>query len=100
MKYKEFLDYLEINLEGYKVFMSKAGQYQAKLNSKRKKKWNDEKVEKAAYGMWKKAMENLYNTLKNGINSDIIFIWKDYIEKNNILESVSDSIRDMEFTSE
>lgn len=44
MKYKEFLEYLESNLEGYNIFMRKARQFQGLQNAKRKrsgltKKW-------------------------------------------------------------
>lgn len=62
MKYKEFLEYLELNLEGYKTFMNKARQYQITKNLKRpaKNRWLDDKMEKAAYEMWKKSMESLY----------------------------------------
>ena len=38
MKYKEFLEYLESNLEGYRTFMSKARQYQIAKNLKRQQR--------------------------------------------------------------
>lgn len=46
MKYKEFLEYMEKNLEGYRIFTSKALQYQRGKNAKRppKSRWNDEKL--------------------------------------------------------
>jgi hypothetical protein len=102
MKYKEFLQYLEANLGAYKVFTNNAMQYQREKNSKRQpsKRWDEDKMQKASYDMWKKSMENLYNTLKREISSDIELIWLDYMEKNGIMESVNDGIRDMDFTSE
>ena len=35
MKFKEFLAYLESNLDGYKVFMGKALAYQNEKNARR-----------------------------------------------------------------
>ena len=100
MKYKEFLEYMENNLDGYQVFIQKARRYQTIENAKRKKKWSDDNVEKATYEMWKKSMENLYNNLKQKINSDSRFAWNDFITKNNIFEVVNDSISEMDFSEE
>lgn len=102
MKYKEFLEYLELNLEGYKTFMNKARQFQITKNLKRpaKNRWSDEKMEKAAYEMWKKSMESLYNNLKKEIKSDLSFSWTSYIEKHEILETVNESISELDFSEE
>ena len=45
-------------------------------------------------------MENLYNNLKQKINSDSRFAWTDFITKNNIFEVVNDSISEMDFSEE
>lgn len=102
MKYKEFLEYLELNLEGYKTFMNKARQYQITKNLKRpaKNRWSGEKMEKAAYELWKKSMENLYNNLKKEIKSDLSLSWTSYIEKHEILETVNESISELDFSEE
>ncbi|MEY8356947.1 hypothetical protein AALB39_26885 [Lachnospiraceae bacterium 54-53] len=99
MKYKEFLEYLEKHLEGYKTFMNKAAQYQREKNLKRpsKSRWNDEKVQKATYDMWKTAMESLYNKLKNEIKSDFRESWTSFIDKNGILDSVNEGISELDF---
>lgn len=102
MKYKEFLEYLESNLDGYQAFMRKARQFQDAQNAKRQKnsRWTDEKLDKAAYGMWKKSMETLYNNLKNEIKSELPSAWTNFIEKNGILETVNEGISDMDFTGD
>lgn len=97
MKYKEFLEYMEDNLSGYWAFMQKARRYQTILNAKRDNKWSDERVESAAYEMWKKSVENLYGNLKREISSTSLFAWIDFIEKKDILESVNEGIRDIDF---
>ena len=45
MKYKEFLNYLEKNLSGYKIFILKALQFQHAKNAKRpaKSRWQIKK---------------------------------------------------------
>ena len=102
MKYKEFLEYLELNLEGYKTFMNKARQYQIAKNLKRpaKNRWSDEKMEKASYELWRKSMESLYNNLKKEIKSDLSLSWTSYIEKYEILETVNESIGELDFSEE
>lgn len=100
MKYKEFLDYLEKNLSGYEIFMLKALQFRHAKNAKRPAKscWTDKKMEKAAGEMWKKAMENLYNNLNREIKSEFPSAWSSYIEKHKILESVNESISELDFS--
>lgn len=102
MKYKEFLDYMETNLEGYQTFMRKAQQFQIAKNTKRpaKSRWDDEKIERATYEMWKTSMEALYNNLKMEIKSDLKYSWTSYIEKHEILETVNESISEMDFSEE
>lgn len=102
MKYKEFLEYLESNLTGYQTFMNKAIQFQIMKNAKRPKsdRWPQEKIEKAAYDMWKRSMENLYNQLKNEIKSDFRDPWISFIQKNEILDTVNEGISELDFYGE
>lgn len=103
MKYKEFLEYMENNLDGYKSFTAKAMQFQRKKNAKRQpaaKRWSEEKMQKASYEMWKKAMEPLYNKLKAEIKSDLRPSWISFIEKHDIFESVNEGISDIDFSEE
>lgn len=102
MKYREFLEYLEKNLTGYQIFMLKAMQFQQDKNAKRQKKdrWENNKMEKATTEMWKKAMETLYYNLKKEIKSDFPSTWVSYIEKHEILESVNESISELDFSED
>ena len=86
MKYKEFLEYLESNLEGYNIFMRKARQFQGLQN--------------AAYDMWRMSMEPLYNNLKHEINSDSRLSWISFIENHEVMENVNESINDIDFTGD
>lgn len=100
MKFKEFLEYLENNLDGYKTFLRKARQFQIGQNAKRKKPWPDYEIEKAAYKMWTAAAENLYNNLRSAIRSDYPSAWVSYIKNNNVFESVNESISELDFFDE
>lgn len=102
MRYKDFLLYLENSLDGYSAFIEKALEYQNEKNKKRQpaKRWNEEKMHKAAYDMWKSAMEPLYNQLKSSVKSDMEFMWIDFIRKNNVLDSVNEGIYDLDFSEQ
>ena len=102
MRYKEFLEYMEQNLSGYGIFMEKALNYQKKKNAGRPvaKRWNDSRIQKAAYDMWRQAMEPLYNNLKVEIDSSLPQEWDVYISGHEILESVTEGIREMDFSDD
>ena len=102
MKYKEFLEYMENNLPGYRIFMKKALDYLRKKNAGRPaaKRWNDAQLQKAAYEMWKRAMEPLYNNLRSTIKSDLLLRWDAYIAEHEILESVTEGIQEMDFSDD
>ena len=86
LTYKEFLEYLENDFDGYEIFMEKATEYQQNKNQKRpsKSRWNPGKVEKATNEMWKKAMQPLYK-------------WIEYIEQHEVLEGLRDAMADLNF---
>lgn len=102
MKYKEFLEYLQNNLTGYETFIEKATAYQREKNKARpaKKRWDDEKVGRAVNEMWKNSMQSLYDTIKNEVKSNSSFTWIEFIQKNNILESVNDGISELDFNEQ
>lgn len=102
MTYKEFLEYMENNLDGYQVFMQKATEFQAAKNTKRQpnKRWNDKKLQSAAYDMWKQSMQPLYGNLKKVVKSNLSHNWISYIETYEILESVNEGIADLNFGEE
>jgi len=102
MKYKEFLEYLENNLEGYHMFITKATQYQRNKNMSRPKnsRWTEEKIEKAAYDIWKTSMENLYNNLKREIKSDNTSSWIDFMKEKELFETINESINDLDFSDD
>lgn len=102
MKYKEFLEYLENNLDGYDLFLLKAIDFQSEKNTRRpaKKRWDDEKVRRAAHDMWKQSMQPLFDNLRREINSNNNEDWISYIKNNDIFETVNDGIRELDFSGD
>ncbi|CUO92347.1 Uncharacterised protein [[Eubacterium] contortum] len=102
MKYKDFLEYLENTLEGYNLFMEKAIAFQEEKNRKRpaKNRWEPGRVQRAAYDMWKQSMQPLYDKLKSEIKSDDTQVWDDFMQNNNILETINDGITDLNFNED
>ena len=99
LTYKEFLEYLENDFDGYEIFMEKATEYQQNKNQKRpsKSRWTPGKVEKATNEMWKKAMQPLYDNLKREVKSAISYKWIEYIEQHEVLEGLRDAMADLNF---
>lgn len=102
MNYKDFLEYLRTNLDGYETFINKAMQFQIQQNLKRpaKSRWDDERMQKAVGDMWRKSMEPLYSNLKKEVQSDNQASWITFIEKNNIFETVNDGINEIDFSGD
>ena len=65
-----------------------------------KKPWSDYETEKAAYKMWAAAAESLYNNLRSVVKSDYPSAWVSYIKNNDVLESVNESICELDFFDE
>lgn len=98
MTFNEFLEYLEEHLEGYQVFYKKALVYQNMKNKARKKKpWNEAKIERAVKAMWKSSVQPLYDKIKSAKGNSPKDEWIEYIEQHEIFESVNDSMSELEF---
>lgn len=102
MTFNEFIEYLENNLSSYETFCIKAEDYQLDKNKKRppKKRWNDKKLDRAIISMWKSSMQVAYDKIKAEIGKPKFNgyeTWIDFIEKNEMLEAINDSMSELEF---
>ena len=99
MTFNEFLLFMTENLSTYSTFYKKALAFQNKKNAARKKKpWNEAKIERATNEMWKKSMQGLYDSLKPRIeNKSSRESWIEFINQHELLETVSDSMSELEF---
>ncbi|MDT2830061.1 hypothetical protein P7H62_14420 [Vagococcus carniphilus] len=102
MTINEFLNFLEKNLISYNIFIEKATEYQLEKNKKRtpKKRWEEKKVNRAINEMWKSSMQVAYEKVKTEIGIpryDGYEKWIEFIEENDFLEAINDSITELEF---
>lgn len=102
MNFKEFLEYMDNNLDSKDVFYQKAMDDQLARNARRApaKRWNETKLERAVDKMWTELMKNVYDKFKSSVNSkaaDPYQAWIDYIEKNESLEGLDEMMVDLEF---
>lgn len=102
MKFNEFIEFLNKNLNSKNTFLEKATEFQNEKNKKRTpaKRWNDVKIERAVDKMWTELAKNVYNKVKPGVtvkSYDANGSWIEYLEKNEVLENIDDMIVDLEF---
>ncbi|WP_034538522.1 hypothetical protein [Carnobacterium inhibens] len=102
MNFKDFVEYMDSNFAGKNIFYQKAMEDQLARNARRpqKKRWNENKIDRAIDKIWVELMRNVYDKFKTVINSksaDPYQSWINYIEKNEALESLDEMIVDLEF---
>lgn len=102
MIYPDFKEYLE-KTTGYEVYMQKALALQHDRNRRRSdkkgKKWNEAKMERAAYEMWEKVVLSAYEQIKAGRKAMKAGTktWIEFMNENEFVESFNDGISEMEF---
>ena len=99
MDKEELLEYLKINSGVKDKFMKKALDYQNEKNQKRPsaKRWNETKVERATDKMFNTVLDNIFDKLKSAIKSSDNKKWIMFIEENNVLEDLEDSMGEITF---
>lgn len=102
MTINEFLEFLEKNLMSYDTFIDKATEHQLEKNKKRppKKRWDEKKIIRSVNTMWKISMQVAYDKVKVEVGMpryDGYDKWVEFIEKNELLEAINDSISELEF---
>lgn len=55
-------------------------------------------MNKAAGDKWAKSIQTLYDTLKREIKSDNKSMWMDYIGSHEVLETLNESIAELNFS--
>ncbi|WP_101772370.1 hypothetical protein [Peptostreptococcus faecalis] len=73
-------------------------EFQIEANNKRKKKWNEYRLEKEVKDMWNKMMESAYNQVLAGAGNKKTI--QSYIENNNVVEFFDEAMRDLNFGEE
>ena len=102
----EFKEYVENNGRAYEKFIIKATDYLNEKNSRRQpnKRWKESRIDKEAEKMWTDLIKNTYDKIKSVIKTKRRFSheqeiedWIEFLRENEILESFSDSIDELEF---
>lgn len=102
----EFKEYVENNGRAYEKFIIKATDYLNEKNSRRQpnKRWKESRIDKEAEKMWTDLIKNTYDKIKSVIKTKRRFSheqeiedWIEFLRENEILESFSDSIDEIEF---
>lgn len=99
MNKQELLDYLEQNSSAIDTFREKSLDYQNMKNQKRQpaKRWNETKVDRAVDKMVKEFIESVQQKMMFNIKGDSYDSWKQFIEQNEVVEGLEESINEMVF---
>ncbi|MBX8456269.1 hypothetical protein [Apilactobacillus kunkeei] len=102
MNIDELDSYIKSNCKAYDIFIEKAREDQIDRNSKRKasKRFNDEKIERAAEKSWNEVIANFHEKLKSTstLKKASPLTWKNFIAENEILESLEDSMAELDMS--
>ena len=102
----EFKEYVENNGRAYEKFIIKATDYLNEKNNRRQanKRWKESRIDKEAEKMWTDLIKNTYDKIKSVIKTKRRFSheqeiedWIEFLRENEILESFSDNIDELEF---
>ena len=99
MTKQELLDYLEQNSGALTSFRVKSLDYQNMKNQKRQpaKRWNETKVDRAVDKMVKEFIESIHQKMTFNVKGDSYDAWIQFMEQNEVLEGLEESVNEMEF---
>lgn len=102
MNKKELEQYINDNSRTIEIFSEKALEYQDSKNKNRprSKRWDEVKISHAVDGMINTFVENMHDKIKTQINRnnpDQTKAWTDFMNLNEVLDSLEESVIEMEF---
>ncbi|GAJ26019.1 hypothetical protein JCM15457_927 [Liquorilactobacillus sucicola DSM 21376 = JCM 15457] len=103
MNKQELQEYINNNSRAVKIFWDKALVFQQAKNKKRQpaKRWNETMLERAADKMLATFITGIHDKLKMYIKEDALApqkSWANFIEDNEILEELEESVVEMDFS--
>lgn len=101
MDKQELLEYISENSEAISLFREKALDYLNAKNKRRKpaKKHNEARINREADEMISQLMDSIYAKIKEGVNPNRFTPredWIKFMEENEVIEGLEDSIAEME----
>lgn len=105
MEIKELETYLEENSKVKTIFMDKALEFQQEKNAKKQpaKRLNEAKINRIVDKMWDQVLESIHNSIMKQMKGNINYLgdkWPQFIEDNEILDMLEESIESIEFGEE
>lgn len=105
MEIKELETYLEENSKVKSIFMEKTMEFQQEKNAKKQpaKRLNEAKINRIVDKMWDQVLESIHNSIMKQMNGNINYLgdkWPQFIEDNEILDMLEESIESIEFGEE
>lgn len=105
MEIKELETYLEENSKVKSIFMEKALEFQQEKNAKKQtaKRLNETKINRIVDKMWDQVLESIHNSIMKQMKGNINYLgdkWPQFIEDNEILDMLEESIESIEFGEE
>ena len=102
MDREEFETYLNANSRAVALFRSRALSYQHSQNRKRaaSKRWSETVVASAVDKMGSQFVDNVYDKLNANVKENKLHPyenWVNFIETNEVLDSLEDSVAEIDF---
>ncbi|KRL97476.1 hypothetical protein [Liquorilactobacillus satsumensis] len=102
MDKQQFQDYLETNSQAISLFNHKALEFQESKNKNRPpaRRWNEARLERETGKMLNTFVTNIHEKMKSHINpnsSEPVKEWISFIDENDILDELEESIIEMQF---
>lgn len=102
MNEKEFAEYLDRNSNVRDKFSEKAMDYQIQLNDERAfaRQWNEAEINRAVDKMYQQFLDSVYEKVQSGVDTahrDDEQAWINFMDSNDILDSLEDSTSELEF---
>lgn len=105
MEIKELETYLEENSKVKTIFIEKAIEFQQEKNSKKQpaKRLNEAKINRIVDKMWDQVLGNIHDSIMKQLKGKTSYLggkWTQFIEDNEILDMLEESMEEMELGEE
>ena len=105
MEIKELETYLEENSKVKSIFMEKALELQQEKNAKRQpaKRLNEAKINRIIDKMWDQVLGNIHDSIMRQLKGKTSYLgdkWPQFMEDNEILDMLEESMESIEFGEE
>lgn len=102
MEITELENYLEENSKVKNIFINKAQEFQQEKNRRRQpaKRLNEARINRIVDKMWGQVLENIHDSIAKQLKGNTSYLggkWRQFIEDNEILDMLEESMEEMQF---